>query len=318
MTFRQEQLAKLTPSELIETAYLSALLEQQPHLGHPQGFSHLFETLRDFLTKVVDIVPIESLVHAIYIADDKATALLCCRQFMATKTNLLRSPNMCLHLMYALERMIYDSTKVLGENRMKNIPKNFKERVLKQSHDMQLLGHKKVTKKEIEKVVERIEMDFTTTDPMVNLVSRSESFANISGISCEFLIEYEFRSAVLAGNPLASELTFLANEISSSLPSAQASNAISGSSLKNAYPVHISEQPGECPLKSPLQILAEGRKKLQWLARQASESDAPGAQDSLKLSQLYNTKMLKIVNTIRHNELKVCSLLLGSLHGGAN
>ena len=154
------------------------------------------------------------------------------------------------------------------------------------------------------------------TDPMSHLMFRSFCLATTSVITYEFMNSDDFRSAVLADNVLASELTFLAMKISSVVDKdfniSQTTNAISGSSLKNAYPVHISEQPGECCLKSPLQILAEGRKKLQWLARQASESSAPAAQDPLKLSQLYNTKMLKIVNDIRHNELKVCSLLLGA------
>ena len=318
LTFRQKQLAKLTPSELIETAYLSALLEQQPHLGHSRGFSHLFETLRNFLTKVVDIVPIESLVHAICIADDKATALLCCRQFMATKTNF-HFTSLYAGLWYALERMILDSTKVLGESRMKPLPRSFRERLLKQSHDFQSLGLPKVTKKEVEKILEGNLKEYVsdTTDSMVRLMLRSSNFANTTRIANEFMLDNELRSSVLADNPLASELIFLANQVSSAMDnsvglSAKTGNAISGSSLKNVYPVHISEQPGECCLKSPLQILVEGRKRLQWLARQASETGAPAAQNSLKLSQLYNTKMLEIVSKVCHNELKVCSLLLGA------
>ena len=82
----------------------------------------------------------------------------------------------------------------------------------------------------------------------------------------------------------------------------------SGTSLQNAYPIGTSDV--DCPLKSPLQILVKGREKLQHLVRQIT--DSPAIKDSIKLSQLYNSKMLEIVNMIRRNELKVCSLLLGA------
>ena len=48
---------------------MSALLEQLPHSDPHSTFSRRFETIRDFLMKVVSVVPIESLVHAISAAD---------------------------------------------------------------------------------------------------------------------------------------------------------------------------------------------------------------------------------------------------------
>ena len=109
MNFRQEQLARLTPSEVIETAYLSALLEQQPHLETRRGFSNRFDALRAFLMKIVDIVPIESLVHAISIADDQETSLLCCRQLKAINCDLPPSLMILKSLDLAIEQLVYDS-----------------------------------------------------------------------------------------------------------------------------------------------------------------------------------------------------------------
>ena len=61
---RQRQLAVLTPSQLIELAYLSALLEQYP-FSKTQPISHKVEVIKTFLEKVVQVVPLESITHAI-------------------------------------------------------------------------------------------------------------------------------------------------------------------------------------------------------------------------------------------------------------
>ena len=76
-TFRQEQLAKLTPSELIEVAFMSSLLEQHPYSPHKQ-LSQRFEALRTFFEQVVKVVPVESLFHAInHCSDHKLASQIC-------------------------------------------------------------------------------------------------------------------------------------------------------------------------------------------------------------------------------------------------
>ena len=64
ITTRQHQLAKLTPSALIEMAYLCALLEQHP-FSKSKPSSHKFEVIRLFLEDVVHVVPFESIFYAI-------------------------------------------------------------------------------------------------------------------------------------------------------------------------------------------------------------------------------------------------------------
>ena len=59
MTSRQQQLAKLTPSKLIELGYLCALLQQHPK-GKFQPHSHKVEVIGEFLEEVVRVVPLES------------------------------------------------------------------------------------------------------------------------------------------------------------------------------------------------------------------------------------------------------------------
>ena len=64
MTSRQQQLAKLTPSKLIELGYLCALLQQHPK-GKFQPHSHKVEVIGEFLEEVVRVVPLESAGYAI-------------------------------------------------------------------------------------------------------------------------------------------------------------------------------------------------------------------------------------------------------------
>ena len=96
-------------------------------------------------------------------------------------------------------------------------------------------------------------------------------------------------------------------------------DAICGMSLQSVYPITSSESGSANSLKSPLEILSEGRKKLSWLAQRAihvSEIEVEGLpstdESDKSLSSLYNAKMLKVVNDIRTNELKICTSLLGA------
>ena len=65
---RQEQLAKLTPSEVIELSYLNALLEYQPqHSAQP--LSDRMTAIRKFLEEVVKVVPLESIGYSVAYGD---------------------------------------------------------------------------------------------------------------------------------------------------------------------------------------------------------------------------------------------------------
>ena len=93
-------------------------------------------------------------------------------------------------------------------------------------------------------------------------------------------------------------------------------DAICGMSLQSVYPI---TKDSTNSLKSPLEILSEGRKQLAWLSQRAihaSQTEVKGLsttdESDKSLSSLYNAKMLKVVNDIRANELKVCTSLLGA------
>ena len=68
MNRRQEQLAKLTPSEVIELSYLNALLEYQPH-DSTQPLSDRMTAITKFLEEVVKVVPLESIGYSVAYGD---------------------------------------------------------------------------------------------------------------------------------------------------------------------------------------------------------------------------------------------------------
>ena len=83
---RQRQLAVLSPSQLIELAYLSALLEQYP-FSKTQPISHKVEVIKTFLEKVVQVVPLESITHAIAYSPYRLAAF-CAKALLASQIEL--------------------------------------------------------------------------------------------------------------------------------------------------------------------------------------------------------------------------------------
>ena len=312
-SFRQEQLAKLTPSELIETAYLSSLLEQRPHTTASQstseGFSHRFDTLRTFLIEIVRVVPIESLVHAVAVAKEIPIALQCCQQLqMMTSLNSVfpGSLTMMQSLNYAIEQLISD-----GEHNERR-QETKQPGTLKEAKDW--LGHQYYVRssRSIYRRSKRCLKKGPTSglSPMMNSIYIGNVYTSTS--SALFTKHFE---PLIENHPYAAQIIFLYHiyhcnfyDVTSSL------NAVCDINLEDVYPV-VLDDAKEHSLKSPLQILISGRKEMQWLLKASSQITVDtnlSPREPLKLSQLYNSKMLEKVNEIRKNTLAVCSLLLGA------
>ena len=103
MTSRQAQLAKLTPSQVIELAYLSALLEQHPN-NSTSVLSRKFDIIATFLRDVVKVVPFESIAFAIAFSSYE-TALVCYEALSTCGIEPLVSIIMGDGLLYAAQRM---------------------------------------------------------------------------------------------------------------------------------------------------------------------------------------------------------------------
>ena len=105
---RQIQLAKHTPTEVIELAYWTAMLECNSNRSDQQ-LSERFSAIIQFLQEAVDIVPLESILHAIAYSNDN-TALECVRALKAAKVKMPHSVvagralvDACIHVSTGLQ-----------------------------------------------------------------------------------------------------------------------------------------------------------------------------------------------------------------------
>ncbi len=122
---RQRQLARLTPSQLIEVTYLSALLEKHPYTG-PQPQSHKVTVIKVFLDKVVNVVPLESMGYAIAHGNDHV-ALQCVNVLDALVDDLPPS--------YLMDDGFDKATKRVGSG----LPVEIVDELIKQVIDRRLL-----------------------------------------------------------------------------------------------------------------------------------------------------------------------------------
>ena len=84
------------------------------------------------------------------------------------------------------------------------------------------------------------------------------------------------------------------------------SDVVCGLNIDLLYPV--MSNPTEASVQPLLNILVQGRKTLKSLTEQSVAPNLEGKS----ISELYNSKMLEIINHIRQNDLKLCTHLLGS------
>jgi hypothetical protein len=137
LTLRQKQLAKYSPSEIMEMAFLQVLLEQRIGRGGVQrgGYSKRFEFVSSFVKKAVKIVPVESVFHGIETADDEILfhCVDAARQLLSRENPRVEMSEMLMtglkkamprlgqypHLLYQQERL----RKQYGNN----IPESFTE-----------------------------------------------------------------------------------------------------------------------------------------------------------------------------------------------
>ena len=310
-TFQQEQLAKLTPSELIETAYLSTLLEQHPRTTKLKMFSHRFNTVKHFLEQIVSVVPIESIFHTIAISDDLEIMTRCCSLLESSQLDLPPS----LLLLTGAESALWAVQSLTT-----GLPKKFNSIEDHYLHWKQGLPGKTVTREIARAHYQKYakQTSRATGATTVNKIIDREAF-----FAKEFHQMYqdvtkitqgdahEYLQTVVPNHPNLQQMSRIVTLCTGASSNTQNCdiNAINDLKLGIIYPTLASQE------KSPLDILSVSRKKLSQLSQQSisrSSNTSLKEDQRQRLSQLYNSKMLKLVNDIRSKDLKMCTLLLGA------
>ena len=299
-TFRQEQLAKLTPTELIETGYLSSLLEQHPH-AKQKMFSHRFCIVRDFLEQIVSVVPIESLFYTIAISKDDEIKKRCIDLFESCQLDLPPS----LLLLSGADNAIDSFSKTVSSSLFASP----EDRYL---HCLQLNSSKIVTIKDAQREYAKQSSRGANPRTVSDITDREMFytkrllFDNVEKPTTSETLEAFQQICPNHHDPYRAVVLYsLLDEAHSKARKCKQLNAINDIKLNIVYPITSQE-------KSPLHILISGRQKLSILSQQSigQSSSSLTTDQQQKLSQLYNSKMLELVNNIRSKELKMCTHLL--------
>ena len=291
---------------------MSALLEQHPHSQRKEVkyFSKRFETLRKFLEQAVTVVPVESILFAIAHANDADISRQCCTHLM--KSSFLLPPSLLtsdgylaaigaiandrfeekFHYMKNDTRNKIEIEETVGERELRKQFKKYKKR--EKLNPMEQKVNRKVFSKRL------IKDYYNRTVPIFDKRKLQQFF---------------FQYGIEPGE-YSDLLVFLAqsyHNVFSDRVSTSALDVISSVNLSSVYMIQSESDAAMC-LKPSLNILVEGRKKLSWLSKQTLQGSMPKASSDspIRLSQLYNSKMLQIVNDFRSKEVRVSCLLLAA------
>ena len=278
MTSRQAQLAKLTPSQVIELAYLSALLEQHPN-NSTSVLSQKFEIIAKFLRDVVKVVPFESIAFAIAFSSYE-TALVCYEALSTCGIELPVSKIMSDGLVCASHRMGDGISPQLS------IVHNRSSRALATMNKVSITGH--------ENQLVKLET-FAWGSPFIPIDETTFSLDKLHAI-CNKEVGQHI-------NRMNSEVINLLEK--------KESGFVSNLNIELLYPVTTSSSEAIPVLKSPIDILVKGREELSRLARGATTVDATAIHSQLQHTKECNQRMLDKVNAIRKTDLEVCTSLLG-------
>ena len=279
MTSRQAQLAKLTPSQVIELAYLSALLEQHPN-NSTSVLSRKFEIIAKFLRDVVKVVPFESIAFAIAFSSFE-TALVCYEALATCGIELPVSKNMTDGLVCACHRM------------MKGIPPQLSIVHNRSSRGLAMMSSLST---------------FVQIDDENQLV-KLETFAPHSPFApieeATFSLD---KLHTMCNKEVGQHINKMNDEV---LEKQEPGLVISNLNIELLYPVTTSSSEAIPGLKSPIDTLVKGREELSRLARGATTVDASAIHSQLQQTKECNQRMLDKVNAIRETDLEVCTSLLG-------
>ena len=277
VTSRQRQLAVLTPSKVIELAYMSALLEQYP-FSKSQSVSNKVEVIRTFLDKVVRVVPLESIGYAIGYSE-YSLAVHCTRVLVESKIELPPSRLMAEGL---LQSEMSLRGRGIPPHVMADGRKQLDAKLMQYRLRPDWLGYK-------------IHVSPADNKLTVDALGLSASVCLEHNEPLNELPKKEIDSFLILQQRVYSDFAHEAQEGSDKI--------ICGLSIEQLYFVGYSSESKKSMshFESPLDVLRQGNKKLTALAGECR------AHTSSK----NNSKMLDTVNEIRKRNLAICTALLG-------
>ena len=304
MSTRQRQLARLNPSQLIELAYLCALLEQHP-CGKSEPLSHKLEVIKSFLERVVHVVPLESVAYAMASGSDETVEM--CSQALMDLHSQLTIP---------ASDLFADGLSFARQRLRTGVPLSVIRKMNVKAFEQLSVPLPAFSAISCKLDSDTISMSIHPRAPY----SLSDPFSMPLSVVKIKLDAVELKSRDLLKESTIAFLDKLLDRMDTDFDRGRLQGilcpVICGLNIEKLYPVsHDSQQQQQCPaLNSPLDTLVHGRKKLGCLrvvtaSHQASKLPSPEQViDGQKCNQL----MLQSVNDIRKREVATCATLLGA------
>ncbi len=306
-------MAKHTPTQVIELAYWTAMLERKC-IKNDQKPSKRFTAIIHFLQEAVNIVPLESILHAIAYSDDK-TALECAR---ALKESKVKVPNSVMAGSAMVDACIHLSLGIRLTHLNKEALTLFRKSFM----------FKRMLRKELSQLSTSImdppEPNVPNVPPRYSDIVRGsqneEEIAFLHSIAplWPLIIPMFALSETLesiSADPLDSDLAdfmekILDEKFVETVSQAQRNQqlqlpVISKKFIKQLYPVSPLRHTMRIPvLQSPVKVLNEAIDQLKTLESiQDHENESDNAP---------NEKMLVVVKDIHKSNLQVCTALLAA------
>ena len=264
--------------------YLSALLENHPYISGPQPQSHKVTVIKEFLDKVVNVVPLESVGYAIAYGNDHV-ALQCVNVVDDLFVELPSS-----HLMN--DGFIKATGRVTSGMSVK----------IHNELARQVFG-KPVSQSQYCDVKYTFNMEDRTMTITVNLFDKEEILTctcSLDELEKEYVItpyiDLSQLSIVKSINSLQRKVSYKFRR------SGTGSSVICGLNISSLYGLSNKQ------LKSPIETLQLGKEKLASLFEITSNNLASSVSSFAMC--LDNSLMLETVNDIRQKELAICTSLL--------
>jgi len=311
------QLAKHTPSEVIELAYLGAMLEC--HSQHEVQFttSKRFREVARFLEEAVQVVPLESIFFAIaYSDDDSNTALECAKALKKSRLQIPPSEMMVIGSQKAACRMrtgvqpeVLDHYEARALSELSVTLQSFSPPPLKPHRSYPSPKSTYPTYQ-------------TSPKPTYSDITRHSAPASASQVLLPeaFLIPLHVNINVKhlppgSHGPAFPEVADYLEELSQTIferavAKGNKLDVVCKPNIEHIYPADAYRRHTiHGTLQSPLDVLKDARKQLASFVDELQQNSDTGAT---VCTQTTNEQMLEFVREIRENNLKICAALLGS------
>ena len=273
------QLAKHTPSEIIQLAYCCALLEQRPAATDGKSTAR-FKKVTHFLEEAVKVVPLESIFQAIAFSE-KHIAERC------LETMMQRMPRL-----YPSVMMLNAVESACGRAQSIDI----QAFLLDMQHftSSQQQTHTKLRPKSYSDAAKNVSHNSSAQNVVLPQVYLNQ-WQHIPTIFSLPAIQY-----------LAKSMSNLQRELWHQ--SQKVLDVVGKVNIDHVYPAQPDDK-HKCILKSPIQTLKDARKKLTEYSEIAKDEAELSQGTSAKLS---NDQMLQVLKEIFDHDVTICVALLGA------